>query len=127
MTFREYMLGESFIKGNVKFVVSEHFRDEDGKPLEWELKCIDTSENERILKECLEVDGDYIKLDKQRYIENVMVESIVVPDLGNAELQESYGATSKIELLKEMLYAGEYYRLRNKILKMENKKFDGLI
>ncbi len=121
------VMGEKVFKvENEKFVVSDCFRDEEGIPLEWEIKSIHFSKNAEILMSCLEKDKHVVKINRFKYIDKVMAESIVHPDLGNAELQNSYGAKSKSGLLKEMLYAREYDRLRKKILKMENEKFKEL-
>ena len=37
---------------NVKLVVSDRFTDEDGKPLEWEVRCISSREDETLRRDC---------------------------------------------------------------------------
>lgn len=37
---------------NVKLVVSDRFTDEDGKPLEWEVRCITSREDETLRRDC---------------------------------------------------------------------------
>ena len=38
---------------NVKVVVSDRFVDEDGKPIEWEVRCISSEENEVLQRDCI--------------------------------------------------------------------------
>ena len=61
-------------------------------------------ENESIWKRCGE--------DEKRYEDAVLAESVVFPDLKDAELQNSYGVVGAERLLKKLLLAGEYDRLR---------------
>ena len=36
----------------MKLVVSDRFTDEDGKPLEWEVRCISSREDETLRRDC---------------------------------------------------------------------------
>lgn len=38
---------------NVKLVVSDRFVDEGGKPIEWEVRCISSEENEVLQRDCI--------------------------------------------------------------------------
>ena len=61
-------------------------------------------ENESIWKRCGE--------DEKRYEGAMLAESVVFPDLKDAELQNSYGVVGAERLLKKLLLTGEYDRLR---------------
>lgn len=103
-----------------KFVVSDRFKDENGEPVAWELRAMTEEENERIRKSAtkrVKVRGQgYVpELDNEEYVSKLIVESVVFPDLKNAELQQSYGVMGASELLKRMLISGEYGRLAQKV------------
>lgn len=54
-------------------------------------------------------------LNSQEYADLLLSESVISPDLKNAELQKSWGAVADpIGLLKKMLRAGEYTELLSK-------------
>lgn len=103
-------------KQNAKYVATRSLVDEDGKPLEWELRPISTRESEKIRVDCsIEVQitgkpGQYRqKLDSGKYISRMLAAAVVYPDLQNAELQDSYGVTNPEDLLYEMIDSpGEY-------------------
>ena len=46
-------LAENALKvENIKHIVSKRFVDEDKKPIEWEIACITSSEDEALRKDC---------------------------------------------------------------------------
>lgn len=46
-------LAENALKvENIKHIVSKRFVDENKKPMEWEIACITSSEDEQLRKEC---------------------------------------------------------------------------
>ena len=47
-------------------------------------------------------------LIEQEYIHELTATAVVFPDLKNAELQKAYGVLGEAELLKTMLYVGEF-------------------
>ncbi len=49
------------------------------------------------------------ELDENLFNAKMAVESIVYPDLQNAELQDHYNALGAEDLLKKMLTSGEYW------------------
>ena len=55
------------------------------------------------------------KYDENKYIDLMMVESIVQPDLKNAQMQTEFGVITEIDLLKSVLSLGEYYKLLEQI------------
>lgn len=100
---------------NVKYVVSERFKGEDGKPIPWELRAITSTEDEVLRKACTKrVQVPWKKYQYQRetdydmYLGKLAAACTVFPNLKDAELQNSYHAMGEEELLKKMLTAGEY-------------------
>ncbi|MBR5590263.1 MAG: phage portal protein [Anaerotignum sp.] len=76
----------------------------DGGQMLFRIRPMSQRENESIWKRCGE--------NEKRYEDAVLAESVVFPDLKDAELQDSYGVVGAERLLKKLLLAGEYDRLR---------------
>lgn len=122
--FAIFMAGNADKNETVKYVASKRFVDK-GKPVEWELKSIDSDLDEAIRKECTKKvpivgkRGQYNQeTDTDKYIGKMCVASIVYPNLNNAELQDSYGVKSADALLKKMLKPGEYTELKSKVMEV---------
>lgn len=114
---------------NIKYVASRDFVGKDGKPLEWEIRRLDSAEDEQLRKSCMKqikVQGrsgaTRTEMDTQDYICKMTVASIVYPDLNNKKLQESYHAMCAEQLIKKMLAPGEYADLITKVT--EHNGFD---
>jgi len=103
-------------KENTTYPATKSLLDENGKPLDWEIKPLTTKENENIRESCMievPVRGKpnmfRPKLNTSLYLAKTMVASIAFPNLYDAELQDSYGVKTPEELLKEMIDdPGEY-------------------
>ena len=118
-----------FMKGNtdlesVKYVASKRFAVK-GKPVEWEIKPIDTALDEAIRKECTKKvpiagkRGQYNQeTDTDKYIGKMCVACTVYPNLNDAELQDSYGVKDGDALLKKMLLPGEYTEYKAKVMEV---------
>ncbi len=107
---------------NVKVVVSKRFMNKDKKPVEWEVKCITSEEDELIKKECTKrkpipgKKGAYMpETDYDQYVGRLAVACTVFPDLNNKELQDSYQVMGAEALLKKMLTPGEYREYLSKV------------
>ncbi len=126
MKFKEFMLQNAIQIENEKYVVSERFRNDDGKPMEWELKVLTKLEEEEILKACYRTveRGNRVttEFDEILYRGKVVAGSVVSPKLNNMELQNAYGVMSGDQLLKAMLTATEYNALHVKINLMGRSK-----
>lgn len=110
MSFEAFMKRNKIKKPNTKFVATKSLVDENGKPLEWEIKALTTREAEKIREACtIEIPvkgkpGMYRpKLNTDLYTTKMVAAAIVYPDLYNAELQNSYGVATPEELIKEMV------------------------
>jgi len=114
--FSRFMKENKAEKKNEVYAATRSLTNENGEPLEWELRHITSKENEEIREDCtvdVPVTGKQNmfrpKLRTSLYIQRMIVKSIVVPDLYNAELQDSYGVKTPEELLFAMVDdPGEY-------------------
>ncbi|MBQ3067851.1 MAG: phage portal protein [Oscillospiraceae bacterium] len=109
-------LAENAIKvENIKFIASKRFIDSKGNPIEWEISCISSAEDERIRKDCTKrvplsnKRGAFnLETDYNLYLGKLAARCTVYPDLNDVTLQNSYGVMGADTLLKKMLTAGEY-------------------
>lgn len=100
---------------NHRFAASPRFKGEDGKPMVWEIRCIDADEYARIRSGCIRQaavpgkKGQYTQqLDTYAFQAKVCARCTVFPPLDNAELQNSWGVAKPEELLGKMLIGGEF-------------------
>lgn len=107
---------------NIKHVASKRFIGDDGKPIPWEMCCINSTEDEALRKECtkrIPVPGKrnaYTpEIDYNLYLGRLAAKCTVFPNLNDAELQNSYGVMGADALLKKMLTPGEYAEYLAKI------------
>ncbi|MDD2401697.1 MAG: phage portal protein [Clostridia bacterium] len=96
---------------NKEVIVSNRFI-EDGKPVPFTIKPITQKENEQLIKKYTKKDkkGQEI-FNRTEYVQAMTASAVIFPDLKNAELQKAYDVLGETELLKTMLYAGEYAEL----------------
>lgn len=100
---------------NASFAPSPRFVGEDGKPMEWEIRCISADEYARIRSSCIRQvpvigkKGQYTQqLDTYTFQAKVAAACTVFPDLTNAELQDSWGVATPEQLVGVMLIGGEF-------------------
>lgn len=112
---------------NKKVVVSNRFKDEKGKPIPFEIKALSADENDELQRRCMVnvpvpgQRGQYTReLDQIKYTAMLLTESVVYPDLNEAELQDSYGVRGAESLLRKMLYTGEYNKLAQEVMALSN-------
>ncbi len=125
--FSRFMKANKMVKENEKHIVTESLRDENGKPLEWELRHISSKENEEIREQCtidVPVTGKpnvyRPRLKSAEYIRKMIAASIEYPDLYDAQLQDSYGVMTPEDLLLEMVDdPGEYNMLAEYVQKFQ--------
>ncbi len=99
---------------NVKYAASPRFVEE-GKPVEWEIRCISSTEDEALRKDSTKrvsvpgKRGAYTQeTDYNLYLGRLALACTVYPNLNDKELQDSYGVMGADVLLKTMLTPGEY-------------------
>lgn len=122
--FSIFMMGNAQKAETIKYVASKRFIDK-GKPVEWELRAIDSDLDEAIRKECTKrvpvagKRGQYTQeTDTDKYICRMCVASTIYPNLNDAELQDSYGVKDGAALLKRMLLPGEYTEFKAKVMEV---------
>ena len=122
--FSVFMAGNALKGDTVKFVASKRFMVK-GKPVQWEIKAIESDTDEAIRKECTKrvpiagKRGQYNnETDTDKYIGRMCVACTVYPNLNDAELQDSYGVKSADALLKKMLLPGEYTEYKAKVMEV---------
>lgn len=126
--FSRFMKQNQIQKENTTFVATESLVDDDGKPLEWEIKPVTTRENDAIIDDCtyeVPVTGKpnmyRMKMNQMKYRAKLICASVVYPDLHSTELQDSYGVMNEVDLIKEMVSdVGEYNKFFDFINEFNN-------
>ncbi|WP_438448190.1 phage tail assembly chaperone [Gorillibacterium sp. sgz5001074] len=108
------------VQATEEFVVSDRFRDKEGKPIPWELRSLTEEENEELRKASTKrvrvKGGQYMnETNQDEYIYRIASACVVYPNLKDAALQSSYGVIGAEALLKKMLRPGECTALIQKI------------
>lgn len=134
MNLSAFMAENIIQEENVKYAVSKRIIDpETKKPVEWEIKCVDSQRDEELRKLCtkrLEVPGKKGQFTKEtdfdKYVGLLTVECVVYPNLNDVELQNSYHVMGADALLKKMLKPGEYAELLSKVQEINgfNESFE---
>ena len=114
--FAKFLKANKAVKENGFYPATKSLCDEKGNPLDWEFKHITSKENEEIREGCtvdILVTGKpnmyRPKLKSSLYIQRMIAASVVMPDLLDAELQDSYGVKTPEDLLMAMVDdPGEY-------------------
>ena len=114
--FSKFMKANKIEKKNGFYAPTKSLCDDNGKPLEWEFRHISSKINEELRDECttdVPVTGKpnlfRPKTQLSKYIQKMIAASVVMPDLYDKELQDSYGVTTPEELLLAMVdNPGEY-------------------
>ncbi len=128
MNLNMYMKNKKVRKENVKHAVTKSLVDENGKALEWEIRHLKTGDIEELREKCTKdvpirgKKGQYkTKFDSSEYALKLIVRSVVVPDLYNKELQDSYGVMTPEELVKELVDSpSEYIKFAEYIQKIND-------
>lgn len=132
--FSKFMKSNKIEKKNGFYAPTRSLCDENGKPLEWEFRHITSKENEDLRDACtidVPITGKpnmfRQKVKSSLYIQKMVAASVVVPDLYDKDLQDSYGAMTPEELLLAMVDdPGEYNDLASFVQKFQgfNVSFD---
>lgn len=117
---------------HVKVAVSKKFVDKNGDPLLWEIRPISAEEESQIQAKSRKEERDnqgkkYYIPDDNAYIVALSAQAVVEPDLGDKDLQASYGVyNSKSKLLRKMLSVGELLSLARKVTEISGLTEDTL-
>lgn len=115
MSFERFMKKNKAVKENTFYPATASLCDENGKPLEWEIKALTTKETEAIReKNTIEIPiagkpGMYRQKLTKNYIPSLICAAIVTPNLYDVELQDSYSVKTPQELIVEMVDNPEEY------------------
>lgn len=114
---------------NASFAPSPRFVGEDGKPVEWEIRCISADEYAKIRSSCIRQvpvigkKGQYTQqLDTYGFQAKVAAACTVFPDLNDAALQDSWGVTKPEDLVGAMLIGGEFEDYIKEVLRVNGFK-----
>ncbi|MDR0197981.1 MAG: hypothetical protein LBI36_07185 [Oscillospiraceae bacterium] len=99
-------------KENVFFAATRSLRDGDGEPLLWEIRAVTTREDEELRDACTRFDNETgrFRTDANRYMALFAAAATVYPNLYNARLQNSYGANTPEDLIREIIDDPAEYR-----------------
>ncbi len=130
--FSRFMKSNKTVKENGFYAPTKSLCDEDGRPLEWEFKHITSKQNEDLRDECIidvQVTGKpnvfRPKMQSSKYIRKMIVASVVMPDLYDKELQDSYGVMTPEDLVLAMVDdPGEYNDLAAFVQKFQGFDVD---
>ena len=97
-------------------IVSDRFKDKDGKVVPFVIKSLSQAENEEIKKRTSipvvksgVVIGD--KLDSEKYGRELVLASVKTPNFRDSEICKFYATMDPLEVPGKMLRVGEYNRL----------------
>ncbi len=125
--FSKFMKSNKTVKENGFYAPTRSLCDENGKPLEWEFRHITSKENDGLRDDCtieVPVTGKpnmfRPKVQSSKYMQKMVAASVVMPDLYDKGLQDSYGVTTPEELLLAMVDdPGEYNELLSFVQKFQ--------
>lgn len=107
--FSAFMKKNKTVKPNTHYAATKSLTDDNGEPLMWEIRAINTRESNSIRESCtreVPVPGKY-GVYRQRvdsdYIDKITAAAIVCPNLYDKELQDSYEVSTPEDLLREMV------------------------
>lgn len=107
-------------------IVSDRFKDENGKLQPFVIQAIGQDENERLSNMSRvekTVSGMPVKvLDDAAYTRRLMKACVKEPDLSDSELCKYYGTMDPEEVLGKMLSIGEYQELSQEIMAINGLK-----
>lgn len=113
---------------NKELLISERFRDENGKPVSFVIRPISQSENDILVRKStrtVKVNGQPVeKLDNVEYSRRVVVSATVTPDFTSEELCRAYGTMDPLEAPGKMLLVGEYNKLSAAIMALSGLEDD---
>ena len=108
---------------NQEAEVSKRFKDDAGNTVKFEIKSISNEMDDALRKQntrqVKKAKGVIVpELDQQKYFVDLVLKSLVYPDLDDKELQDSWGVMDSRELINAMLLPGEYTALLQEVQKI---------
>lgn len=108
---------------NQEVEVSKRFKDDAGNTVKFEIKSISNEMDDALRKQntrqVKKAKGVVVpELDQQKYFVDLVLKSLVYPDLDDKELQDSWRVMDSRELINAMLLPGEYTALLQEVQKI---------
>ena len=125
--FSKFMKANKVKKENEFYAPTKSLLDENGDPIKWEFRHITSKENEIIREECT-VDVPVVgkpnvyrpKIKTSLFIQKLITASVIMPDLYDVELQDSYSVRTPEDLLLALVDdPGEYNDLAAFVQRMQ--------
>jgi len=105
-------------------IVSNRFKDDEGNPVPFVIKAISQKENEnlaRMSRKMSNVNGKPVeRLNDLLYTKRLVLACVQEPDFSNQEICKYYGTEDPLDVPSQMLSVGEYSRLSNAILELND-------
>lgn len=117
------------IERTKKVIISERFKDENGEVVPFTIKTISQEVNDQLRRKATRMsalrhaNGQDAKFDSAKYSALMVVACTVEPKFTDAELCEAYKTMDPVEVPQKMLTPGEYTKLTDAILSLND--FDG--
>jgi len=119
MNLKGFLKENAEVVQNQKVAISDRFKDENGKPLLFEIRPLTEKETDVIRKKSMKKTkskkGYRDEMDNSLFVSKMITESVVFPDFKSEELQNSYGVVGAEALAETMLTVGEYANLVLKV------------
>lgn len=104
--------------------ISDRFKDENGKPLPFKLRKIDSETSEALMKRCRHkerVNGQIItEVDNSKYTKLLILACVVSPNFKDSEMCDYYKVINPEDVPSRMLSIGEFSRLSDEIMKFND-------
>lgn len=105
--YEQFFRTNAKTKTNGTYPATKALVDENGEPLLWTIRPINTAKNIELTDSCkfdVKIDGEVIeKFNDSKYFKKLICASVVEPNLHDKELQDSYGVMSPEDLVLEMI------------------------
>lgn len=112
-TLKGFFKQNAKIVTEVEYVASKRFTDDEGKPIVWRIRVLTNKEldklRDRFTKKVYEPGKRTAeeRMDLTAFTDELLVRTIVFPTLDDMELQNSWGVSNELDLVKAMLNGGE--------------------
>lgn len=129
MDITKFMKKNGKVDETFEYTPTGRFTDDEGNAIPWVFKKLNIDEYERIREECTSInfaDKGKTKFNNTLFNKKFVCNSVVEPNLNNAELQDSYGVKKAEDLVTKLFdNAGEYYQLLAHLLEVNGFKSVG--
>lgn len=120
-TLKGFLKQNAKIVTEVEYVASKRFTDENGDPIVWRIRVLTNKELEKLrdkfTKKVFEPgtrkSEEYFNV--KDFTDELVTRTVAFPTLDDIDLQNSWGVSSEIDLVKAMLNGGEYTDLTRAI------------